>query len=178
MIVIMWQGLSIFDQDTIQQFDPGDTIFRVGSAVKQVFLVCSGRTVLVRPMLSGEPAVLQRASSGHIIAEASVYAQRYHCDCVALESTQLAHMSRNSFLEALRSDTHLAEAWASYLAHGVQQARMHSEIRSLRTVAQRLDAWITEYGELPEKGQWQGLAYELSVSREALYRELARRRSE
>lgn len=178
MICIMWQNLSIFDRDTIQRFDPGDTVFCAGSAVKQVFLVCSGRTALVRPLLSGEPAVLQRASSGCIIAEASVYAQHYHCDCVALEETELVHMPRKSFLDVLRSDSHLAETWASYLAHGIQQARMLAEIRSLRTVAERLDAWIAEYGELPEKGQWQGLAYELSVSREALYRELARRRSE
>ncbi|HNY40270.1 MAG TPA: Crp/Fnr family transcriptional regulator [Bryobacteraceae bacterium] len=177
MITIMWRNFSIFDAKTVQRFDPGDTIFRTGSAVKQVFLVRTGCTALVRLLPSGGQAILQRASSGHLIAEASVYVQQYHCDCVALEPTELAYMPRKSFLDALRSDTRLAEAWASYLAHGVQQARMRAEIRSLKTVAERLNAWISEYGEIPEKGQWQGLADELSVSREALYRELSRRRS-
>ena len=51
-----------------------------------------------------------------------------------------------------------------------------AEIRSLRSVSDRLDAWIAEYGPMPNKGLWQGVANELSVSREALYRELARRR--
>ena len=55
---------------------------------------------------------------------------------------------------------------------------MRTEIRSMETVAERLEAWIDEYGDIPEKGNWQTLACELSVSREALYRELARRRSQ
>lgn len=172
----MWQWHSLFKPETLQRFDPGDTIFRSGSAVRQVFLVRSGRTALVRPLPSGKHAILQSATTGQIIAEASVYAQHYHCDCTAVEPTELARLPLRSFLDKLRSDARLSEAWASYLAKGVQQARMRAEIRSLNTVAERLDAWIGEYGEIPEKGQWQRLADELSVSREALYRELARRR--
>ncbi len=167
----------MFDVKSVRRFDPGETIFRTGSAVRRVFLVCSGLTALVRTLPSGEQAILQLASSGHIIAEASVYAQNYHCDCQALEPTELAFMPLDSFRRALQSDLQLAEEWAAYLAHGVQQARMRAEIRSLRTVAERLDLWIAEYGQLPDKGKWQDLANELSVSREALYRELARRRS-
>ena len=80
-------------------------------------------------------------------------------------------------MEALRSDSELTEAWAAHLARSVQRARMRAEIRSLKTVAERLDAWTAEHGDIPEKGQWHVLAAELSVSREALYRELARRRT-
>ncbi len=177
MIAIMWQWHSLFNSELVQRFDTDETIFRSRSDVKWVFLVRTGCTALVRPLPSGEQAILQRASSGHIIAEASVYVQQYHCDCLALEPTELAYLPRQSFLDKLRSDLQVAEAWASHLAHGVQQARMRAEIRSLNTVAERLDAWLFEYGEMPEKGKWQGLADELSVSREALYRELARRRS-
>lgn len=177
MIIIMWPVGSFFDSVQSQRFDSGDIVFRTGTAVTQVYLVRTGLTGLVRPLASGEQAILQRASSGDVVAEASVYAQTYHCDCVALEPTVLARASRKSFREALRSDLELSEAWASHLARSVQMARMRAEIRSLKTVADRLDAWITEYGDIPPKGQWQNLADELSVSREALYRELARRRS-
>lgn len=177
MIVIMWQWHHIFQPEMLQRFAPGETVFLTGATVERVFLVRAGRTTLTRLLPSGEQAILQRASSGHIIAEASVYARRYHCDCRALEATELAYLPLKSFVDKLRSDSQLAEAWASYLAHNVQQARMRAEIRSLKTVAERLDAWIAEYGELPPKGNWQDLADEVSVSREALYRELARRRS-
>jgi hypothetical protein len=43
-------------------------------------------------------------------------------------------------------------------------------------VAERLDAWLGGERALQEKGTWQDLAAELGVSREALYRELAKRR--
>lgn len=178
MITIMWRDFSLFEPEMIERFETSKTIFLTGSHVEHVFLVITGRTELVRRLPSGEQAVLQRASAGQIIAEASVYATHYHCDCIASEETELARMPRPKFLDALRSNVELAEAWASHLAHGIQHARMLCEIRSMKTVCERLDTWIALKGPIPPKGQWQNLADELSVSREALYRELARRRSD
>ena len=63
------------------------------------------------------------------------------------------------------------------LARSVQAARVRAEIRSLPRVAERLDAWLAEGNALPGKGQRQELAAELGVTREALYRELSRRRT-
>ena len=82
------------------------------------------------------------------------------------------------FVARLRSDPDLAEVWARNLAHAVQAARLRAEIRSLPRVADRLDAWLAKGRSLPDKGRWQEVAAELGVTREALYRELARRRSE
>lgn len=178
MIAIMWPGVSLFENCKDRRFDPGGTIFQAGAAVNEVFLVRRGLTALVRPLPSGEQAILQRAGEGDIVAEASVYTTHYHCDCVAMEPTVVAHMTCKSFKASLRSNLELSETWAAHLARNVQRARMLAEIRSLKTVAERLDAWIGEYGDIPKKGHWQTLAYELSVSREALYRELARRRSQ
>ena len=47
---------------------------------------------------------------------------------------------------------------------------------SLRTVAERLDAWIAASGRYPAKGEWKTVAAEIGNSPEALYRELAKRR--
>jgi hypothetical protein len=45
-------------------------------------------------------------------------------------------------------------------------------------VADRLDAWLAAgEGKLPAKGEGRGLAAEIGISPEALYRELARRRA-
>jgi hypothetical protein len=62
------------------------------------------------------------------------------------------------------------------LARAVQATWVRSEIRSLPKVAERLDAWLNEGCVLPDKSCWQDVAAELGVTREALYRELARRR--
>ncbi|QOF75476.1 hypothetical protein IG197_34440 (plasmid) [Aminobacter sp. SR38] len=46
-----------------------------------------------------------------------------------------------------------------------------------RTVAERLDAWFGENDwKLPPKGNWQGMASEIGVTPETLYRQLAVRR--
>jgi hypothetical protein len=71
----------------------------------------------------------------------------------------------------------LAAAWSAMLARSVQAARLRSEIRSMLRVAERLDAWLGEGNALPGKGRWQEVASELGVTREALYRELSRRRA-
>jgi len=52
---------------------------------------------------------------------------------------------------------------------------MRAEIRTFRTVAERLDAWLGEGRVLPDKGRQQDVDAEHRVSREALYRELSRR---
>lgn len=111
-----------------------------------------------------------------VVAEASAYSGSYHCDASApMDSTVLA-LPKSAFLSAMASNPDLAAVWAATLARGVQAARFRSEIRSLPKVADRLDAWLGEGNHLPEKGHWQDVANELGVTREALYRELARRR--
>lgn len=63
-----------------------------------------------------------------------------------------------------------------HLSREVRNARQRAEILSLRTVADRLDAWLAENGDMPEKGLWKNVAEEIGASPEALYREIARRR--
>ncbi len=54
---------------------------------------------------------------------------------------------------------------------------MRSEIVALKTVAQRLDAWLTWHDAIPPKGECRALAFEIAVSPEALYRELGKRKA-
>lgn len=168
---------SLFLQASDRQYDPGQSVFRTGDPVTHMFFVRQGNAALVRMLPSGDQAHLQHATDTEVLAEASAYAEAYHCDCLALKRSTIAALPRAKFREALRSNVDLAEEWATHLARAVQATRMRSEIRALRTVADRLDTWLAECGPLPEKGQWQFVAHELSVSPEALYRELARRRS-
>lgn len=116
--------------------------------------------------------ILQTAVAGDLLAEASVYSDRYHCDGVVLRDATYTAVARFQFLDALKAHGMLRDAWESRLARGIQSARSKAEIRGLKTVRQRLEMWLTLYGPLPPKGQWRDLAAELGVSPEALYREL------
>jgi len=113
-----------------------------------------------------------------ILAEASVFAERYHCDAVAVLPTRTRAIAKSVLAAALARDPNLARAWAEHLAREVQAARLRAEILSLRTVAERLDAWVAMNArQFPSKGRWKTVAAEIATSPEALYREIAKRRS-
>lgn len=178
MITIMRELISLLFQDVRDTgLAPGATLFAAGEDVASIFMVRSGRVHLHRHTTHGAQMVLQNAGPGVVVAEASAYSSRYHCDAVAAEESVVAGLPKERFLSALADDPALAESWSALLARSVQAARLRSEIRSLPRVADRLDAWLGEGNCLPEKGRWQELAAELGVTREALYRELARRRA-
>lgn len=158
-------------------FAAGKYVFRQGDTVRTLHHVLEGEVHLARLQPSGEQLVLQRARSGAILAEASLFSGRYHCDAFTVVQTRTLAIDKSAMRTALDESPKLAACWAEYLAHEVQKTRLRAEILSLRTVADRLDAWIAAHdGRQPIKGEWITVAAEIGTSAEALYREKARRR--
>lgn len=155
----------------------GEALFHAGDAVTHMALVREGCVHLLRRTAAGATAILQTAKEGDVVAEASLYSTSYHCGAEAAGPAEVSLLPVTVFRQALRERPVLAESWSRHLARSVQTARMRAEIRTLRTVAERLDAWLGEGNVLPDKGRHQDVAAELGVSREAFYRELARRRA-
>lgn len=177
MIMIM-SGLfeDLFTGAAARDFAAGETLFRTGDKVGSMILLRAGRANLVRYTGHGHRLILHRAEAGQILAEASAWSDVYHCDAMASTDCVAVFLPHQVFQARLKADPDLAEDWMQTLARSVQAARVRAEIRSLPKVADRLDAWLYEGHTLPDKGRWQDVASELGVSREALYRELARRR--
>jgi len=141
-----------------------------------MYIVEEGCMELVRHTRSGTRLVLSRVRPRYVLAEASAYAETYHCDGVSLGPSRLKRVSITEFQQRLAENTNLQYVWAKTLAHELQAARMNAEIRTLRTVAEKVDVWLENNELLPPKGELQVLAQVLGVTREALYRELAKRR--
>lgn len=178
MITIMRTELSpLFASARAARFAPGAPLFATDGPIGEMFMVQLGAVQLVRHTSTGTRLILQTAGPGDILAEASAYSERYHCDAVAVETAEVAALPRARFLSALDETPALAAAWATRLAHGMQAARLRAEIRTLPRLADRLTAWLDAGNALPARGRWQDVAAELGVTREALYRELARRRA-
>jgi CRP-like cAMP-binding protein len=164
-------------RDSEHRLDPGESLFRAGDPVLRLFVVVEGMVGLVRHGESGRQLLLQRAAAGSLLAEASYFSTHYHCDAVACEPSRLIGVATRRLKAAERDEPGFMHELAAHLARDVQRMRTQAEILTLRTVAQRLDAWLLASGEpLPAKGAWAGLATQISVAPEALYRELARRR--
>lgn len=155
----------------------GGFLFHRGDSVTNLYLVLEGAVELTRHQADGGIVILQRASQNDILAEASVSSQHYHCDAFAAVRSVVLAVPMTEVRSRLAHSPEFTEAWAEHLAREVQEARLRSEILSLKTVARRLDAWVLSHGErMPAKGEWKSLAHQIGVSPEALYRELARRK--
>lgn len=153
---------------------PGASLFLTGDPVRNLYVVREGTVRLVRHQASGGAVVLQRAQADQLLAEASLFAARYHCDATSEHGARLARIPKPKILQAQREDAGWLADLAAHLAREVQQARARAELLSLRTVRERLEGWRALHGELPPRGRWVEVAQEIGVSPEALYRELAR----
>jgi CRP-like cAMP-binding protein len=153
MIEIMHDPLSQFFAHVGRRtLATGEVLFHTGDQVEQVFLLRAGQVLLVRHGADGSRMILHRAEPGDLLAEASVWSEVYHCDAVVRSTAEVAMAPRSEFRAALSRDPRIAEAWARRLARAVQAARLRAEIRGLRTVSERLDAWLGADGRLPERG--------------------------
>lgn len=177
MIWIMSEDLhTLFNDGTVRSLAKNDPLFFTGGPVTSMYLVTMGQVDLVRHTASGTRILLFQAEAGKILAEASAYSEIYHCDGIAAAPSQVLSVPVTTFNARLDQNGALARLWAAQLARGLQAARMNSAIKSLRTVDERLDAWLADGRAIPTKGEWQRLAQALGVTREALYRAMAKRR--
>ena len=177
MIAIMSEWRSLFDGAPSRMLAPGETVFAREQPVRSIYMVVTGTVALERPMADGTALTLYLAREGALLAEASLFADCYHCDAVARETARVAMLPKSSLLAALRAAPDMAIDMFAQAAHEVQRQRSRIEILRLRRVSDRLDAWLELYGE-PSRGEWTRVADGIGVTPPALYRELSRRRKE
>ena len=152
---------------------------KVRDEVSLLHLVEDGEAHLVRHRADGGALVLQRALANTVLAEASVFSARYHCDGVAVRPTRTLAIVASAVRRLFAENPGFAGSWAVHLSRELHATRLRAEILSLRTIRERLDAWLAWHGEgLPANGTWKTVANEIGTSPEALYRELAKRRGE
>jgi CRP/FNR family transcriptional regulator, dissimilatory nitrate respiration regulator len=176
MIEIMLKYIQALPH-TQRVFRKGQYLFHQGDAVVSMFLIEAGEARLLRRQRDGGAIVLQRALPGSFLAEASLFTASYHCDATATTRISARLISMNAMQKLFESDPAFAAAWAGHLAGEVRSARLRAEILALKTVAERLNAWTAAQGDFPPKGTWKTVAQEIGTSPEALYREIAQRKS-
>ncbi|MGP1397751.1 MAG: Crp/Fnr family transcriptional regulator [Inquilinaceae bacterium] len=153
----------------------GEVLFRHEQRVRSMHLVLSGSVDLVRHLPHGVTVTLQRARPGRVLAEASLFADRYHCDAVATEASRIAVLPVKAAFDTLASSGALALGFLRDTAREVQYLRSRVELLRLKRLSDRLDAYLALHGP-PGPGTWRDVASEIGVTPEALYRELAKRR--
>jgi CRP-like cAMP-binding protein len=153
-------------------FERGSRLFEAGRRPSFMHYADDGEVALHRLGEDGEVVVLQRVQRG-FVGEASLEAERYHCDAVVLATARVARMPLQALQQALKSDTAFAMRWIAMLNREMRRLRQQCERLSLNTVQARLLHLVrTEGGAagLPLGAGLKSLAREIGVSHEALYR--------
>ena len=180
MIEIMFDHwFHCFDGAPTRKLEDGGTLFRRDDPVEWAFLVREGRVSLRRPLQDGGLLTLHMADAGELVAEASLFADHYHCDAVADTATTVSLLPKAqvlSDLENAAASDRLAIRAFERTAKELQKMRTRIEIMRLRKVSDRLDAYLELYAP-PDAGGWVHVADWIGVSPPALYRELAKRRA-
>lgn len=157
----------------------GEVLFRIGETVTEMYVIARGRLRLERHLADGRAVLIGRAVAGETVAEASLFAHGYHCDCVAEGPAAVLSYRRDRVLGALRQDSRQAAVLLRHLAAQVQDLRGRVEILSLHAAAPRILAYLAARAD-PVTGAWQmdrtwkSVAEEIGLTHEALYRALAR----
>jgi CRP-like cAMP-binding protein len=153
-------------------------LFEQGDQAAAIYKVESGRLRLVRRTIDDHLVILHTARRSEFFAEASLFAETYHCDAVAAAPSRIRVYSKAKVMEALRADPVLAAAFMARLAHQLQELRARMELRNIRSARDRVLQYLRlragPYGRsIAIEGQLQDIAAEIGMTREALYRTLA-----
>ena len=176
MIAIMSTEFDLADLGaSLRRIEAGASLFRRDDAVRAVHQVASGQVRLTRHVADGRTLILQRAGPGEILAEASLFADRYHCDAVAEGEAKVLTLDREMLRARLVERPDVLMALTGRFAREIQRLRARLELARLVRVADRLDVWLALNGDRDGRS-WKDVAIEIGVSPEALYRELGKRR--
>ena len=156
---------------------PGELLFRQGDPAVAIYKVESGRLRLIRRTVDDHLVILHTARRGEFFAEASLFADAYHCDAVAAVPSSVRVYPKQKAMEAMRKDPALAEAFMARLARQLQELRARMELRNIRSARDRVLQYLrlragVQGRSIPVEGQLQDIAAEIGMTREALYRTL------
>lgn len=174
-----WLPASIFSSAIERKLSAGAGLFRAGGKSAGFYEVVSGTVRMLRTDRSGRDAVLQTASAGETLAEASLFSPTYHCDAVAESAAVVRFYSKAVVLAELQRNPEFARGFAAMLARQVMALRTRLERRNIHSARDRIRHFLTVNAQADGRtvnlaGTLKALAAELGLTHEALYRTLAR----
>ena len=153
-----------------KSFPEGGVVFRQGQPSIGPGVTQRGGVELTRHTENGVQVRLQRARAGDSFAEAAIFSDVFHCDCLASPGSEIMMIDRAQIVSALETQPRFAIALARHLATQVQAQRHQRALMAIRGAEERVLAAVTE-GWL--KTTVQDLAVDIALTPEATYRALA-----
>ena len=174
-----WLSPSVRAAAIERHLSAGQALFHAGNKSTGFYEVVSGTIRLIRVDRSGREAVLQTASAGDTLAEASLFSSTYHCDAVAATEATVRQYPKAALLADLQREPKIAKSFAAMLARQVMTLRTRLERRNIHSARDRVRHFLTvsvgpDNKTVVVSGTLKQLAADLGLTHEALYRTLAR----
>ncbi len=160
-----------------KELGAGDVLFMSGDASRGLFILQSGRVRLVRRCLEGREATMHSPRVGESFAEASIYSETYHCDCIADIPSRVTLVPRQILLRELEREPAFAAMFARHLADQVHALRAALELRNIRSAEHRVISALNlrlkpGQNHVTIEPSLKAFAGEIGLTHEALYRTL------
>lgn len=167
----------------IRELAVGETLFATGDATRGFFAVRKGQIRLARFSASGRETVLFVAGPGERFAEASLFAEVYHCDAQAVAESTVACFPKTEALNLLQNNTAARLDLTADLARQVMELRSALTLRDIRSARERVLAHLvaqagTDGRTVAIKGLLKDVAATIGLAPEVLYRTLAQLEAE
>ena len=119
----------------------GKLLFREGDRTEGLFLSLTATVRMERIGPDGEPVVIHTVQAQQSFAEASVFADRYHCDAVVLEGGEIIRIPKSVVLAGF-ADPNFSSSYNRIMSRQVQAYRQIVEIMSIRSAVERVYAAV------------------------------------
>ncbi len=152
-------------------------LFRSGDRVRRMFYVLEGRLNMIRTLENGQELVVQRAGPGDLLAEASLFADRYHCDAVGETAARCAAYDKQAVIDALHNPEISMSVLRIY-SQEIRNLRSQIELRNIKRADDRVAAFLSMLprdrgGWCDPNHAWKDIARTIGLTHEACYRALA-----
>jgi CRP/FNR family transcriptional regulator, dissimilatory nitrate respiration regulator len=174
-----WLSAAVSAGAIDRSLSASQVLFRAGDKTVGLYEILEGKLRLVRHDRSGREAILQSASVGDTLAEASLYASTYHCDAIATTEALVRLYPKALLLAELKREPKLAQAFTAMLAQQIMGLRTRLEGRNIHSARDRVRHFLAvnvgaDGRTVALSGTLKDLAVDLGLTHEALYRTLSR----
>jgi CRP/FNR family transcriptional regulator len=159
----------------VRRLGAGEALFCRGEPADQVFRVRSGAVRLERVAADGSQVTILVARSSETLAEASLFAERYHCDARAEARAVVECLPAALLRQRLVEEPELALRLVARLCAQLREARAMLELRGSRSARERVLRYLALFGSGIAEGEvaLQTVAHQIGLRPETLYRTLA-----
>ncbi|MBV1866616.1 MAG: Crp/Fnr family transcriptional regulator [Marinosulfonomonas sp.] len=149
----------------------GEVLFHQDQPAEGPYFVQAGEVELVRHTRDGKQVTLFRGLVGDTIAEASLFSDCYHCDCICRSDSVLIGLNKALILREISRNPVFTNTLLKRMAGQIQGYRRRLEIMAILSAEERVLAALEEFGQPNTVMQF---SQSIGLSHEACYRALSK----